>query len=96
MGTRTEPEAAPRCSWCHKSQDEVAKLIATPTDLPAPRSYICDECVAVCNVLLEEPGKVAGIMDRRRARLASRTSAANSASPANSANSANLQEGALQ
>jgi epoxyqueuosine reductase QueG len=34
-------------------------LIATPTDKPGPRAYICDECIAVCNSLLEdrfEPG----------------------------------------
>jgi ATP-dependent protease Clp ATPase subunit len=44
----------PLCSWCHKSQDEVAVLIATPKGLPPPRSYICDECVAVCVRTLEE------------------------------------------
>jgi len=36
-----------RCSFCHKSQDAVAKLISSPSDYP--RAYICDECVAVCN-----------------------------------------------
>ena len=54
MGTRTEHEKAPLCSWCHKSQDEVAVLIATPTDLPPPRAYICDECVAVCGSILDD------------------------------------------
>jgi ATP-dependent Clp protease ATP-binding subunit ClpX len=41
-----------RCSFCHKSQDAVAKLISSPSDYP--RAYICDECVAVCNSILED------------------------------------------
>lgn len=41
-----------RCSFCHKSQDIVGKLISTPGDYP--KAYICDECVAVCNSILEE------------------------------------------
>src|SRR3979409_1499927 len=40
------------CSFCHKSQDAVAKLISSPSDYP--RAYICDECVAVCNSILED------------------------------------------
>jgi ATP-dependent Clp protease ATP-binding subunit ClpX len=46
------PEEALRCSFCHKSQDAVAKLISSPNDYP--RAYICDECVAVCNSILED------------------------------------------
>jgi len=42
----------PRCSFCHKSQDLVGKLISSPSDYP--RVYICDECVAVCNSILED------------------------------------------
>ena len=41
-----------RCSFCHKSQDAVAKLISSPSDYP--RAYICDECVGVCNSILED------------------------------------------
>ncbi|MFI5268944.1 MAG: AAA family ATPase, partial [Chloroflexota bacterium] len=41
-----------RCSFCHKSQDAVAKLISSPSEYP--RAYICDECVAVCNSILED------------------------------------------
>src|SRR5438270_421963 len=41
-----------RCSFCHKSQDAVAKLISSPSDYP--RAYICDECVAVCNSILKD------------------------------------------
>ena len=52
MRTRTGSEEVLRCSFCHKSQDAVAKLISSPTDYP--RAYICDECVAVCNSILED------------------------------------------
>jgi ATP-dependent Clp protease ATP-binding subunit ClpX len=50
--TRTGSDEVLRCSFCHKSQDAVAKLISSPTDYP--RAYICDECVAVCNSILED------------------------------------------
>jgi len=41
-----------RCSFCHQSQDVVGKLISSPSDYP--RAYICDECIAVCNSILED------------------------------------------
>ncbi len=37
-----------RCSFCNKSQDQVRKLIA------GPGVYICDECVELCNEILDE------------------------------------------
>jgi len=49
---RSGTEEMLRCSFCHKSQDAVAKLISSPSDYP--RAYICDECVAVCNSILED------------------------------------------
>ncbi len=49
---RTPSEGALRCSFCRKSQEIVTKLIATPGDYP--KSYICDECVLICNAILEE------------------------------------------
>src|SRR6201996_5389386 len=52
MKTRSGPEDTLRCSFCHKSQDAVAKLISSPSDYP--RAYICDECVGVCNSILED------------------------------------------
>ena len=52
MKNRTGNEEMLRCSFCHKSQDAVAKLISSPSDYP--RAYICDECVAVCNSILED------------------------------------------
>jgi hypothetical protein len=35
-----------RCSFCSKSEREVAKLLA------GPRAHICDACVDVCNAIL--------------------------------------------
>ncbi len=52
MKTTRGVEESLRCSFCHKSQDAVAKLISSPSDYP--RAYICDECVAVCNSILED------------------------------------------
>ena len=49
---RTSSEGTLRCSFCHKSQEVVSKLIATPGEYP--KSYICDECVLICNAILEE------------------------------------------
>ena len=38
-----------RCSFCHKTQDQVHKLIAGPDGV-----YICDECVDICAEIIEE------------------------------------------
>ena len=38
-----------RCSFCNKTQDQVKKLIAGPNG-----TYICDECVSVCEEILNE------------------------------------------
>jgi len=53
---RTGTEEVLRCSFCHKPQDAVKKLIASPGE--HPRAYICEECVAVCNTMLEETTEV--------------------------------------
>jgi ATP-dependent Clp protease ATP-binding subunit ClpX len=52
MKTSRGSDESLRCSFCHKAQDAVAKLISSPSDYP--RAYICDECVAVCNSILED------------------------------------------
>ena len=41
-------EALLRCSFCGKTQEEVKKIIAGPT------VYICDECIDLCNDIMEE------------------------------------------
>lgn len=38
----------PKCSFCGKNQRQVRKLIA------GPNIYICDECIELCNEILEE------------------------------------------
>jgi ATP-dependent Clp protease ATP-binding subunit ClpX len=38
----------PKCSFCGKSQKQVKKLIA------GPGVYICDECIDLCNEIIEE------------------------------------------
>src|SRR5438045_594564 len=52
MKTSRGSEEYLRCSFCHKSQHAGAQLISSPSDYP--RAYICDECVAVCNSILED------------------------------------------
>ena len=37
-----------KCSFCGKSQDQVRKLVA------GPGFYICDECIELCNEIIEE------------------------------------------
>jgi ATP-dependent Clp protease ATP-binding subunit ClpX len=37
-----------KCSFCGKTQDQVKKLIA------GPGVYVCDECVDLCNEILDE------------------------------------------
>ena len=49
---RTGSDDTLRCSFCHKSQDVVGKLISSPSEYP--RAYICDECIAVCNSILDD------------------------------------------
>jgi len=41
-------EAHLKCSFCGKSQEQVRKLIA------GPGVYICDECIDLCNEILDE------------------------------------------
>ena len=37
-----------KCSFCGKNQDQVKKLVA------GPGVYICDECIELCNEIIEE------------------------------------------
>ena len=38
------------CSFCGKSEDEVAKLVA------GPNVYICDKCVAIADAIMRADG----------------------------------------
>ena len=42
-------EGKVRCSFCHKSEDQVRKLIAGPEGV-----FICDECIGICSEIMEE------------------------------------------
>jgi ATP-dependent Clp protease ATP-binding subunit ClpX len=44
-----------RCSFCYKTQHEVAQLIAGPS------VHICNECVDICNDVLEQERRKAGL-----------------------------------
>jgi ATP-dependent Clp protease ATP-binding subunit ClpX len=46
--TLTETSDLLKCTFCGKSQKQVRKLIAGPS------VYICDECIELCNEIIEE------------------------------------------
>ena len=48
MATIGESAELLKCSFCGKSQKQVKKLIA------GPGVYICDECIDLCNEIIEE------------------------------------------
>ncbi len=48
MANKYEDKKQLRCSFCHKPQDQVRKLIA------GPNVYICDECIELCSEIIEE------------------------------------------
>src|SRR5947199_9050306 len=50
-----------KCSFCGKSQKQVKKLIA------GPGVYICDECINLCNEIIEE--ELTGTTDRKLEEL---------------------------
>lgn len=43
-----DDKAQLKCSFCGKTQDQVKKLVA------GPGVYICDECIELCNEIVEE------------------------------------------
>ena len=43
------------CSFCGKSQKQVRKLIA------GPNVYICDECIELCNEIIDEEFPAASV-----------------------------------
>ncbi len=47
--TLSETSELLKCTFCGKSQRQVRKLIARPASV-----YICDECVELCNEIVEE------------------------------------------
>lgn len=53
---RSGHDEKPRCSFCNKGEDVVGELIPSPrNDTPSVAAwYICSECVAVCNAILDD------------------------------------------
>ncbi len=49
------------CSFCGKSQHQVLKLIA------GPKVFICDECVALCDGILEEEDSIGQLLKEESA-----------------------------
>jgi len=58
------PDEPLRCSFCHKTQEQVEKLISSPSDYP--RAYICNECVGVCQTILEDEKREQAVAPARR------------------------------
>ncbi len=48
MPKRGDDKGQLKCSFCGKMQDQVKKLVA------GPGVYICDECIELCNEIIEE------------------------------------------
>ena len=57
-----------KCSFCGKSQQQVGKLIA------GPGVYICNECVRLCNDIIEKEGIATQEAGRFRSSHAGRAS----------------------
>ena len=45
-------KASPVCSFCKKTHDQVERLIA------GPNVYICNECIELCNSIIESEPSV--------------------------------------
>ena len=61
---KLNPDEPLRCSFCHKTQEQVEKLISSPSDYP--RAYICNECVGVCQTILEDEKREQAVAPARR------------------------------
>ncbi len=63
MATNGSKDKVLHCSFCGKSQHEVRKLIAGPS------VYVCDECVALCNEIIQEEVRSAPAAEGASPRL---------------------------
>ena len=54
MNDREDRRRYTRCSFCGKGQDQVRKLVA------GPGVYICDQCIDLCQEVLEEDSRSGG------------------------------------
>src|SRR5437660_10145570 len=51
MNERDDRRRHTRCSFCGKGQEQVRKLVA------GPGVYICDQCIDLCQEVLEEDSR---------------------------------------
>jgi len=58
--TKAKARATLYCSFCLKSDRQVAKLVGGPS------VYICDGCIAVCNGILKAPPRARHQLGRDR------------------------------
>jgi len=63
MNEREERQRHTRCSFCGKGQDQVRKLVA------GPGVYICDQCIDLCQEVLEEDTRTTSSNKRGKAGL---------------------------
>lgn len=42
-----------RCSFCRKTEEQISKLVAGPRLIVGPKLYICNECVAVADSIMQ-------------------------------------------
>jgi ATP-dependent Clp protease ATP-binding subunit ClpX len=66
-----------RCTFCEKTRHHVASLIAGP-----PGVYICNECIEICNSILQEEQRRGDAGARPERRRTSEGAAAATATPA--------------
>jgi ATP-dependent Clp protease ATP-binding subunit ClpX len=65
-----------KCSFCGKSQEQVRKLIA------GPGVYICDECIDLCNEILDEELSESQVAARSAPETKSKAPSKKTAKPA--------------
>jgi hypothetical protein len=65
MDDRERRRRYTRCSFCGKGQDQVRKLVA------GPGVYICDQCITLCNEVLDEDAGSGGSKGQRVATTSS-------------------------
>ncbi len=58
MANFRRPEELLCCSFCGKTQNDVKKLIA------GPGVYVCNECIDICNEIINDDDKVDGQLSR--------------------------------
>ena len=68
FGQRRVDEEIPRCSFCNRTQEQVDALISNPSER-SKQVFICNQCVAACNSVLEEYRKARANAATVEARL---------------------------